>query len=305
MVKSGPGRRKLAPGFPCEDERMKAEHHRVEDGGTVLEPVGHLRAALGEAGAEPAGTRVEPRPSGAPAAPPPAKPSDGERSYRPLIRPLVPRLTLLDDGDLAVGETVRLREAVTVIGRTEGDVRLPHDPLVSGRHAEIAREGGMRPHRWLLRDLGSSNGTFVRCARTVLRPESLVMLGGRRFRFQPAAAAPVGETAASGTLAVDVAAMRSGGWPTLVELGQAAGGLELRLAGHDLTIGRPGHGNAVEIADPLLAERHARVHCDPTGRWVLEALPSVNGVWAQVTAVQLAVVCRFQIGEQRFLFVVD
>jgi hypothetical protein len=34
-------------------------------------------------------------------------------------------------------------------------------------------------------------------------------------------------------------------------------------------------------------------------------LPSVNGVWAQVTAVQLAGVCRFQIGEQRFLFVVD
>jgi hypothetical protein len=99
--------------------------------------------------------------------------------------------------------------------------------------------------------------------------------------------------------------VRAGGWPTLVELGPAAAGLELRLAGHDLTIGRPGHGNAVEITDPLLAERHARVLCDPAGRWVLEALPSVNGVWAQVTAVQLAGVCRFQIGEQRFLFVVD
>jgi pSer/pThr/pTyr-binding forkhead associated (FHA) protein len=305
MVESEAGRRKLARGFPCEDERMKAEHHRVEEGGTVLEPVGHLRAALDEAGAEPAGTRVEPRPSGAPAATPTVKPSGVEPAYRPLIRPLVPRLTLLDDGDLTGGETIRLREAVTVIGRTEGDVRLPHDPLVSGRHAEIVREGGMRPHRWVLRDLGSSNGTFVRCARTLLRPESLVMLGGRRFRFQPAAAGPTGEVAALGTLAVDVAAVRAGGWPTLVELGPAAAGLELRLAGHDLTIGRPGHGNAVEITDPLLAERHARVLCDPAGRWVLEALPSVNGVWAQVTAVQLAGVCRFQIGEQRFLFVVD
>ena len=120
---------------------MKAEHHRVDEGGTVLEPVGQLRAALGEAGAEPAGTRVEPRPSGVPAAPTPVKPSGLEPSYRPLIRPLVPRLTLLDDGDLTGGETIRLREAVTVIGRTEGDIRLPHDPLVSGRHAEIVREG--------------------------------------------------------------------------------------------------------------------------------------------------------------------
>lgn len=304
MVEPVSGRRKLVAGFPCEDERMKAEHHRVEEGGTVLEPVGHLRAALAQAGAEPGGTRVEPRPSGAPAVQP-AKPSGGEPPYRPLIRPLVPRLTLLDDGDLVGGETIRLREAVTVIGRTEGDVRLPHDPLVSGRHAEIVREGGARPHRWLLRDLGSSNGTFVRCARTVLRPDSLVMLGGRRFRFQPAPAASGGEAAAGCTLAVDVAAMRPGGWPTLVELGQAAGGLELRLAGHDLTIGQPGLGNAIEIADPLLAQRHARVICDPAGRWVLEALPSVNGVWAQVMAVQLAGTCRFQIGEQRFLFVVD
>lgn len=131
------------------------------------------------------------------------------------------------------------------------------------------------------------------------------MLGGRRFRFQPAEAGPSGESAALGTMAVDVAAMRTAGWPTLIETGRPAGGLELPLAGHDLTIGRPGHGNTVEIDDPRLAERHARVIRESSGRWVLEALPSLDGVWAQVAAVQLAAECRFQIGEQRFLFVVD
>ena len=217
----------------------------------------------------------------------------------PLPWPAAPTLP----GDEAVIPLPTARRPL-VIGRTEGHVRLPHDPLVSGRHAEIVREGAARPHRWLLRDLGSSNGTFVRCARTVLRPESLIMLGGRRFRFQPAGAGAV-ESAPAGTLTVDVAAVRVGGWPHLVEMGQVAEGLELVLAGHDLTIGRLGHGNAVEIDDPLLADRHARVIRDPAGRWVLEAMPSLNGVWAQVAAVQLASVCRFQIGEQRFLFVVD
>jgi pSer/pThr/pTyr-binding forkhead associated (FHA) protein len=284
---------------------MKAEHHREDEGGTVLEPVGQLRAAWAGTGQEPQGTRVEPRPSGPPAEGLPAVAAAVEEAYRPVIRPLVPRVTLLDDGELSGGETIRLREAVTLIGRTEGHVRLPHDPLVSGRHAEIVREGAMRPHRWLLRDLGSSNGTFVRCARTLLRPESLVMLGGRRFRFRPAEAGPVGLATPAGTLAVDVAAARMSGWPTLVEMGQAAGGLELLLAGHDVTIGRPGRNNAVEIDDPLLADRHARVIRDQAGRWVLEALPSLNGVWAQVAVVQLAAECRFQIGEQRFLFVVD
>lgn len=284
---------------------MQAEHQRSEEGGTVLEPVGQLRAAWAATGDEPQGTRVEPSAVGPALTPSPASPAVKEAPFRPLIRPLVPRLTLLDDGEVSGGETIRLREAVTLIGRTEGQIRLPHDPLVSGRHAEIVREGAMRPHRWLLRDLGSSNGTFVRCARTLLRPESLVMLGGRRFRFQPVEANAVGAGMPAGTLAVDITALRTGGWPTLVEMGQPAGGLELVLSGHDLAIGRPGHGNLVEIDDPLLADRHARVVRDPAGRWVLEALPSLNGVWAQVAAVQLAAQCRFQIGEQRFLFVVE
>ena len=278
--------------------------------GTVLEPVADLRDALAdEALRRPDGTRLEPQPAGSGAQQPTM--TAAEAPYRPSIRPLVPRLTLLDDGDPTVGETIRLREEVTLIGRTEGHVRLPHDPLVSARHAEILREGVNRPHRWLLRDLGSSNGTFVRCIRTILRPESLVMLGGRRFRFKapPTATMPEGQPA--GTMAVDLASFhggqlgQAGSWPTLVETGRSGGGMELVLAGDDLTLGRPGHGNAIEIDDPLLAARHSRIIRNAAGQWLLEALPSLNGVWAQVAAVHLAPICRFQIGEQRFLFVAD
>jgi pSer/pThr/pTyr-binding forkhead associated (FHA) protein len=69
-------------------------------------------------------------------------------------------------------------------------------------------------------------------------------------------------------------------------------------------MGRPGCGNQVEIDDPCLAERHARIVCDSQGRWHLEALPSKNGVWVQVSAIRLTAVCRFQVGEQRFLFTI-
>ena len=48
------------------------------------------------------------------------------------------------------------------------------------------------------------------------------------------------------------------------------------------------------FAEPFLRQ--------PSGHWMLEALPSVNGVWVQAQAIPLAPVSRFQIGEQRFLF---
>ena len=41
-------------------------------------------------------------------------------------------------------EWLRLRGDRVVIGRSEGDVLIPHDAMISGRHAELSRrvEGG-------------------------------------------------------------------------------------------------------------------------------------------------------------------
>jgi predicted Zn finger-like uncharacterized protein len=57
----------------------------------------------------------------------------------------------------------RLSGGLTVIGRAAGDIRLP-DPRVSGRHAQVELSGG---DAWL-RDLGSTNGTFVNGKRVDL-----------------------------------------------------------------------------------------------------------------------------------------
>jgi pSer/pThr/pTyr-binding forkhead associated (FHA) protein len=72
----------------------------------------------------------------------------------------------------------------TTIGRdaTNG-VPLAMDTTVSRRHAVIAADGG----GYIIRDQGSSNGTFVngqRVEETALRPGDEVSIGGTRFRFE-------------------------------------------------------------------------------------------------------------------------
>ena len=97
---------------------------------------------------------------------PPAASAEVEaQPERPVERPPIAMLCVLDDGKLD-GEWLRLRADRTVIGRTDGDVRIPHDGLISGRHAEIVRQRVPNGYRWLLADLQSTNGTFVRIGST-------------------------------------------------------------------------------------------------------------------------------------------
>src|SRR5262249_26227036 len=105
------------------------------------------------------------------------------QAERPVLRPPAALLCVLDDGRTD-GEWVRLRADVTVIGRTEGHVRIPHDGLVSARHAEIVRQRGANGYRWLLGDLQSTNGTFAGVGSISLRNENEFILGSGRFRFE-------------------------------------------------------------------------------------------------------------------------
>ncbi|MBM4393253.1 MAG: FHA domain-containing protein [Deltaproteobacteria bacterium] len=66
-----------------------------------------------------------------------------------------------------------------VIGRRQGELLLD-DPLVSGRHCQVAARGA----EWVLTDLGSTNGTMVdgRLVRElVLRPGSEIQLGSTKL----------------------------------------------------------------------------------------------------------------------------
>ncbi len=80
------------------------------------------------------------------------------------------------------GRRYQLTSAVTVLGRgSEADI-VVDDPGVSRRHVEIRLDGGAT----VLRDLGSTNGTFVdgdRATRAELVDGSTITIGRTRIRF--------------------------------------------------------------------------------------------------------------------------
>jgi FHA domain-containing protein/uncharacterized protein DUF1707 len=70
------------------------------------------------------------------------------------------------------------------VGRSPSCDCLVPEECVSRRHAELRRAGA----RWLLRDLGSSNGTRVNGVRVIedveVRPGDRVSLGGAAYRLR-------------------------------------------------------------------------------------------------------------------------
>jgi pSer/pThr/pTyr-binding forkhead associated (FHA) protein len=88
---------------------------------------------------------------------------------------------------------IDLKDGVYRIGRDKpADVVIPSS-TVSGKHAELQVSG----HDILLRDLGSTNGTFVNGERiraaTQINPKDVILLGSVAVQFEhPAAAKPTG-----------------------------------------------------------------------------------------------------------------
>lgn len=230
------------------------------------------------------------------------------QTERPVMRPPTGLLCVLDDGTTD-GEWVRLRADRLVIGRTEGDVVIPHDGLISGRHAEIVRQRGPTGYRWALVDLKSTNGTFVRIGSTILRHENELLIGGGRYRFEtgaapgPATPAPPADAPRQTTQAWTNEPVRTL-LPSLVELTPAGPVQRFQLTLPEYWVGRDAHNCTIVRADDVLVNpRHARLYRDPKGNWHIENNKSVNGVWLRVAEpMPLGSACRFRLGEQQFIF---
>jgi pSer/pThr/pTyr-binding forkhead associated (FHA) protein len=228
------------------------------------------------------------------------------RPFRPTRRPPMALLCALDDGR-DDGEWFRLRRPRFVIGRTEGDLVIAHDDMMSGRHAELTREQDKGRFRWYLTDLRSTNGTFVRTSHTLLRNGQEFLIGGRRFRFD---AAPAVEAVAAEAEEEPVGA-GTRGWqgspasqllPSVVEITATGPGQRNFLNRAEHWIGRDAtRCDIVLTDDPLVSPRHARVFLDPKGRWRLENAQSLNGTWVRIERMPLDGAGQFQLGEQRFL----
>lgn len=216
--------------------------------------------------------------------------ADGRaKAYRPRHRPPMGVLVIVDDNQ-ATGEWVRIRGASCVIGRGDGAVQIPHEMLMSHRHAEIRLQRNQQGFQWYLYDLGSTNGTFVLVDAVRLKESDELIIGSRRFRFTMPAAG---------------AAVPSGG-AALVHVSLRGCGERIDLGAEEVWLGRDRSCcSPLAADDPLLEMKHARIYREPdTGRWCLQNLKSLNGVWVRIAKVKLCHGCMFLLGEQRFRFLI-
>jgi pSer/pThr/pTyr-binding forkhead associated (FHA) protein len=224
------------------------------------------------------------------------------QAEQPVLRPPVALLCALDDGK-ADGEWVRLRADRTVIGRTEGDVRIPHDGAISGQHAELVRQRVASGYRWFLVDLKSTNGTFVRIGNTLLRHENELLIGTGRYRFEAAAAAAAPSQAST---AMQTTQAWSGApihalVSSLVEMGPAGPVRRINLTLPEYWIGRDAKSCPIARPDDVFV--NARLYRDVKGQWHIENNKSLNGLWLRIgEPMPLGCACQFRMGEQRFIF---
>jgi pSer/pThr/pTyr-binding forkhead associated (FHA) protein len=234
-----------------------------------------------------------------------ARPTGSASPYRPTQRPPTALLTVFDDGR-SEGEVLRLRADHFVIGRSEGDFLVPHDPQISARHLEITRHRVGEQYRWVLTDLQTTNGLFIRVSRTALADRAEFLVGTGRYRFEaPGSVLPEtldslppgareGSTRALGT---DAAALLQ---PTLVELAGGKVLSRLPLAKPEYWIGSGPDCAICRAGDPFVEPRHARLYRDANGAWHAQNNKSSNGLWVKVPQITVTDSCLFQIGEQRF-----
>ena len=284
-----------------------------ERSGTVLETDEDVRQALlaGLQGRPPAAAvPPAPTPVAAPARVAGAAPrpliGTGASPYRPTVRPPVPILTVFDDGK-ADGETIRVREGKFTIGRTEGDLRFPLDGRMSSQHVEITLQvvGGL--NRWVITDLRSSHGLFIRVSKIALVDKAEILVGNGRYRFD-ATQADAGQTVDP----IDASATDTGqtqGWtespgpfrpPALTELLGREIGNRLLLVHPEFWIGADPSCPISRPDDPFCEPRHARIFRNAKGGWSAEHNKTQNGLWLRMPQITVDSVVHFQIGEQRF-----
>ncbi len=276
----------------------------VERSGTLIESDEEVRQAMaglkgqGQAQSQPAAI--------SPAASPTPNKGPSPTLFRPTVRPPMAILTVCDDSKLD-GEVIRIRDQRFVIGRGEGDLKIPIDGRISSRHVEITLQtvGGL--HRWVLADLQSTHGMFVRVSRTVLADRAEFLAGNGGYRFDsPQALADA--TVAQG--ADPAVADATQGWdgsrspfraPAVTEMIGYEIGNRMLLVKPEYWIGADPTCSICRSDDPFCEPRHVRLFRTPNGSWYAEHNRTQNGLWLRMSQIVVESVVRFQIGEQRFL----
>ena len=185
---------------------------------------------------------------------------------------------------------------------------IPHDAGISGRHAEIGRRVADDRYRWYLRDLASTNGTFVRTLRAVLLDGQEFLIGGMRFRFDldecqdEPGGSPRKRRSPSLVRGRPLRNAESSdpATPSLVEIGPSGEETDHRLSDPETWIGSDAEQCGIVVDQPYVSPRHALVKNTRRGRWVIENVRSRDGTWLRIHEIELGRGAQFQCGEQRF-----
>ncbi|QDV68116.1 FHA domain protein [Rosistilla carotiformis] len=233
--------------------------------------------------------------------------SDDEKLFRPTARPPVVMLVVCDDGKDS-GELIRIRSDRFTIGRTEGDLQISHDEMISSRHVALHRQSVAGQVRLCATDLQSRNGLFVRVTKAPLMHQAEVLIGGGHYKMD-IVRDDVPETVALAgpeeLLPASTKALEGQHVPGAVILSEIiAGRAETRtmLDRSRYVIGRGEHCEIQRPRDPYTRTVHAVLSRSERGTWVIEGANTINGIWLRVPQIVVNVgkSCEFRIGEQRF-----
>jgi hypothetical protein len=273
----------------------------VGHSGTVLESEDEIRkAVLVDLKYAQAASALNP-----PSAPVPVPAGPPTSPYRPTARPPVPILTVFDDGKTE-GELIRIRSPRFIIGRTEGDLRFPLDGRMSSSHVEITHQVVDGLHRWVVTDLRSTHGMFVRVSKTVLADRAEILVGNGRYRFEvnkpdsSDTADHLPSTSNAGeTQGLDD---RPGPFrpPSLTELVGKEIGNRILLVKDQYWIGSDPSCELCRADDPFCDPKHVRLHRTSKGTWGAEHNKTQNGLWLRMVQIAVDSMIHFQVGEQRF-----
>lgn len=200
------------------------------------------------------------------------------KPYRPLARPAMAMLRVYHDNQREYVSHFLTSES-TVIGRVSGDLVIDHDPLISSKHVEIQRVEKGERWEWYLKDLDSTNGTFVSVDRAKLNEGDEVLLGSQRYRFRLA-----------------------GNEASLEHLVGSEVADSMELSPEGTLVGRDKSDQMSAFWDEFLDAKHAFIQMERDQTWQIANTKSVNGVWYRVSSLRLFRSCFFQIGGQRFGF---
>lgn len=230
-----------------------------------------------------------------------------ETPYRPTSRLPVAALVACDD-EKDTGELFRIRGEQFLIGRTEGDLQLPHDEMVSSRHAAITRQNVGGKPRIVVTDLQSRNGLFVRVSKAPLAHKAEVLIGGGHYRLEivqdivPETVELAGhfDGKPSGTRAMD--SQQTAGGVILSEIVAGRAESKIKLDDSQYMTGRDSDCEIRRTDDPFTAAKHARLTRSDRGTWVIEDQKTLNGIWLRMPQIVVGEgkSCKFRIGEQRF-----